>query len=248
MEKLYIKMQGLGNSFLVCQGPLELQPANIQKACSENAVDGFLVVAAIDKQNVRMQYWNGDGSKAEMCGNGLRCVVRFAIDNQLVKAGDITALTDVGPLKAVWDGKDSNHIEVQVGKASLNQKPVVLHNCTFYEVNVGNPHAITFVDNVKTAPVTSLGPIIETDKHFPNKTNVEFAAVRSPQQIQVRVWERGVGETKACGTGMVATACAAAQLQNVELPVEVQVPGGSAQIWQDDTGYFRMLGPAEYVF
>lgn len=113
--------------------------------------------------------------------------------------------------------------------------------------SVGNPHAITFVNDVDTAPVTTLGPKVETDGLFPNKTNVEFGQIVDPNKIKLRVWERGVGETKACGTGMCASAIVASKYKHTTLPITVQVPGGLAKIWLDDSGYTRMLAPAHYL-
>lgn len=241
----FTKMEGLGNAFVVVLGPQEITPALVREQCINS--DGFLMVTPIDNTHIQMDYWNSDGSVAEMCGNGLRCVVRFAVDNKLVKPGNITVKTLAGNLKAIWDGKDPSNIEVQVGKVSVAQKTVVIDGREFYLASVGNPHAITFVDDVDTAHVTSLGPIIETDQLFPNKTNVEFAQIITPNKIKLRIWERGVGETKACGTGMVATAMTIVKHKNGKLPMHVEVPGGEAKIWLDDASYARMLAPANYL-
>ncbi len=249
MPTTYLKMQGLGNEFVICKGPIETNPEQIKKICSKDTgigADGFLMITPIDQHRVEMKYWNADGSTAEMCGNGLRCTVRFAVDKHFVKPGKFTVNTDVGELEVSWDGIDPSKIEIQVGRVTLNKDPIEIENLKLYLANVGNPHAITFVNDAGNAPVTSLGPLIETNEYFPNKTNVEFVQILSPRKIKLRIWERGVGETKACGTGMVASAIAALEIKDIELPVEVEVPGGKAKIWLDNTGYCRMLGPAEY--
>lgn len=247
----FVKMHGLGNDFVVFQGPLHLGSEQIARLCHRQygiGADGLLVISPLENNQVRMEYWNADGSTAEMCGNGLRCVVRFAVDAGFVRPGKFVVQTPAGSRKVMWDSIDATKIEVQVGKVTTTVDPVQLEGLTFYEANVGNPHAITFVDDVQAAPVTTLGPEIETNQHFPNKTNVEFAQIVDKQRISLRIWERGVGETLACGTGMVSTAVVAAEQQLTTLPVTLVVPGGEANIWIDSEGFACILGPAERVF
>lgn len=246
MQTELTRMEGLGNSFIILTGPYSNSSKVIASLCTKHWVDGFLVVIPVNDTLVEMKYWNHDGSIAEMCGNGLRCVARFAVDQKLVTAGKFSVRTDAGVLKVLWDGKDPSKIEVQVGKAKINGDREI-DNTLFTTVDVGNPHAVTFVNNVDDAPVKTLGPIAETNHNFPNKTNVEFVQVISPTQISVRTWERGVGETKACGTGMVAAAVASASKDLIQYPVEVGVLGGSAKVWVDEYGYSRMLGPAQLM-
>ncbi len=245
------RMQGLGNRFVVFRGPYELEPTQIIDSCNPQAdggADGVLIVTPVDDSQVKMQYWNADGSEAEMCGNGLRCVARFAVDNKMVKPGRFIVETKAGNLKATWDGKNPEQIDVQVGCVKMVTEPIALEGLLFYQADVGNPHIVTFVDNIDKAPVKTLGPVLEIDPHFPNHTNVEFVEVVSPDKLKMRVWERGVGETQACGTGMVACACLSNEIMKTKLPVSVQVPGGQAKVWVDDEGYCRMLGPAKYMF
>lgn len=246
----FTKMQGLGNKFIVFKGPITLTTQKVIdycKAYGSTQADGLLVVTPIDDHSIEMKYWNADGSVAEMCGNGLRCVTRFAVDDKMVVPGRFTVKTDAGPLQVEWDGIDSDKIEVQVGKAIIDSDPVALFGESFYKANVGNPHAVMFVDDTESAPVHELGPKVETDKSFPNKTNVEFVEIRGKHNIRVRTWERGVGETLACGTGMVAAANVAVEIKGSGFPLEVEVLGGKAKVWLDDDGYARMLGPAEVV-
>ncbi len=246
----FTKMHGLGNDFIVLKGPIEIKPEQIHQLCDRHTgvgADGLLIISSAEK-GVKMDYWNSDGSVAEMCGNGLRCVVRFAVDNQMVKPGEFIVQTAVGPLKVVWDGEDPKAIEVQVGKASAEDQPFTVCGESFYEANVGNPHAVMFVENTDSSPVTSLGPRVEHDSHFPNKTNVEFVQIVDKDKLRLRIWERGVGETLACGTGMVAAATVTNKLGKTEFPTVIEVPGGSAAVWRDDEGYSRIKGPAEVVF
>lgn len=250
MKLDFWKMEGLGNSFVVCQGPLKITSETIRNHCDKTTgenVDGFIVVTPIDNSMVRMQYWNSDGSSAEICGNGLRCVARFAYERHLITNDNFVIETDVGPRKGFWNGKDPNNIEVQVGKVSLADQPLRLYGQDFYIAEVGNPHAVTFVKDVSSAPVQELGPKIETDPKFPHKTNVEFVKILSTSSIRMRVWERGVGETQACGTGMVAATEISRVLNKIKLPAIVEVPGGKAKINIDEEGYYRIIGPANII-
>ncbi len=249
-ELAITKMHGLGNDFVVIKGPMTLPTETIAQLCDRHrgvGADGLLIISP-QADGVRMQYWNADGSTAEMCGNGLRCAARFAVENNLVKAGTFAVETAVGKLKVTWDGVDADAIEGQVGKVMADTKAVTIGDVTFYTATVGNPHAITFVDDTATAPVTTLGPEVEVDKFFPNQTNVEFAQVVDQANIRLRIWERGVGETLACGTGMVSTAVVSHALGKTDLPVTVTVPGGSAKVWIDEAGFACLRGPAVNVF
>lgn len=245
--KKFTKMEGLGNSFVVFRGPYAPTAKEVASYCALCDVDGLLVVSPVNDALVEMKYWNNDGSVAEMCGNGLRCVTRFAVDNRLVLPGKFNVKTDAGVLAVIWDGKDPSLIEVQVGKVKTEKASISRQSMDFSIANVGNPHAITFVEDTKKAPVKTVGPEIENDTYFPNKTNVEFVQIISPNHISIRIWERGVGETKACGTGMVAAAAVSAKKGLIQYPVEVKVPGGHARIWVDEEGYSRMLGQAEFI-
>jgi diaminopimelate epimerase len=247
MKPKFIKMEGLGNSFLICEGPLLLTGEEIADCCTNSNVDGILAVVPISSDCIEMKYWNADGTVAEMCGNGLRCVTRYAVDNKLVSPGKFMVKTDAGVLKVVWDGKDANSIETQLGKVKLDPKPVQLQGLDFYMANIGNPHAITFVNNTDKAEVKIVGPVVENDKYFPNKTNVEFVQILGKDRIRVRTWERGAGETKACGTGMAVAAATSKELKNTQFPLTVEVLGGSAKVWADEESYLRMIGPANIV-
>lgn len=243
----FTRMHGLGNRFVVFRGPKTLTSKDIIRFCKQydkDGADGLLVIEPVNNKSVKMKYWNADGSLAEMCGNGLRCATRYAVDNNFVRPGNFAVITDAGPLKVKWDGKDSREIEVQVGKVVLGKNPITLNGVVLYIANVGNPHAITFVEDLESAPVEQLGPKIETNIKFPNKTNVEFVKIQGKNNIKLRTWERGVGETKACGTGIVAAVNTAVSRKDVEFPVQVEVLGGATKVWLDEYGFTRMLGPA----
>jgi diaminopimelate epimerase len=250
MTSRFIKMQGLGNKFVIVMGPLNITTKDVVRYCKEYGdagADGLLMVTPIDNQTVEMKYWNVDGSPAEMCGNGLRCVTRFAVDNKMVQPGSFVVNTDAGPLKVNWEGVNPEKVEVQVGKVQFDEEPITLYAHTLYIGSIGNPHAVTFVESTEYAPVEEVGPKVEIDNHFPSKTNVEFVQIISPEMVQVRTWERGSGETLACGTGMAFSAAAAVKFKDAHYPLTVKVRGGSARVWLDDEHYVRMVGPAEIV-
>lgn len=247
MNTIATIMHGLGNKFAIFDGPIDISESAVREICGSayiTKLDGLIVVDRLAAQHIRMNYWNSDGSVAEMCGNGLRCVVRYAIDKKIVDPGDLLVETRAGDLRATWDGIDPEEIEVQVGKVKISPNNLKLEGASFYIANVGNPHAITFVEDVSSAPVDTQGPHVEVDNNFPNKTNVEYVQKVNKNSIALRVWERGVGETEACGTGMVASAAAAVREFGLEYPLNVKVPGGLAKVWVDKTGYSRMIGPA----
>jgi diaminopimelate epimerase len=243
----YTKMNGLKNDFIVFLGPLDITSTKVAKLCDRRTgigADGVLVVTKTSK-TIQMEYWNADGSLAEMCGNGLRCVARFARDNNLTDLSKFVVTTPVGPLEVTCQDNENGQVEAQIGKVIIEPTPLNLEGLTFYQANVGNPHAITFVDNVEEVPVTTLGPIVENDMHFPNRTNVEFVEVIDDSNIRIRVWERGVGETLACGTGIVAAVVLCSQEGKTTFPTRVYVRGGSATVRIDNQGFARLKGPVE---
>lgn len=243
----YTKMNGLKNDFIVFPGPLKIGSEKIIELCNRRTgigADGVLVVSQ-QESGLKMEYWNGDGSKAEMCGNGLRCAARFAVKNKYIEAGKFVIQTPVGPLEVICSNNDQDDVEVQVGKVVIDPSSIRLEELIFYTANVGNPHAVTFVDNVSDTPVASVGAKVECNEYFPNKTNVEFVEIIDNTHLKLRVWERGVGETLACGTGMVAAAIVSSQEKHTTLPTTVEVLGGKSQIWVDADGYARMRGPVK---
>jgi diaminopimelate epimerase len=251
MKTKFTKMHGMGNDFVVFEGSLELSTTQIKKLCDRHigvGADAIILVTGLSGNQIRMQYWNADGSKAEMCGNGLRCSAHYAVKNGLVKPGNFVAQTGSGPLQVVWNGKNAEHIEIQVGKVELNPSSVQIEGTNLYIANVGNPHAVTFVQTIDTAPVKELGQKIENNSFFPNRTNVEFVKVLGTNAVKMRVWERGVGETLSCTTAIVAVANVAAMVKSMKFPISVEVSGGRTEVWIDDEGYSRMQGPSEIVF
>ena len=243
------KMHGLGNTFVVLMGPLSPEPYEVIELCSaygEEAANGLIIVSPVDVKTVSMKYWNSDGSPAEMCGNGLRCAVRFSVDNGIVAPGSFCVQTDAGILEAIWDGKNSDRIEVQVGRPVYDDE----RHVEGYRIlcgSIGNPHAVIFVDDIDSVSVEHIGFALQNSIDFPDGVNVNFVQRNGTHTIKIRTWERGCGETQACGTGMAFSAAAASRTRDVVLPVVVEARGGSAKVWIDDSGFMRMIGPAKLV-
>lgn len=269
----FTKMEGCGNDFVVVHQqhlPAEFGPEAARTLCDRRTgigADGVLVVAAGDSLSqedieagagARMTVWNADGSIAEMCGNGLRCVTRTLADEGQLPAGSGQVMTGAG-LMPVQDLGGS--IRVAAGRPSLPQgaSPLEIdwqgHTIRGLVVSMGNPHFVVFADdNDPTLPdLREWGPDIETDPAFPLRTNVEWALTDSsgPARVRMRVWERGVGETQACGSGACAVA-AAAQVTGRAAPgsVEILLPGGSLKVdWPGRDGDLAFIeGPASTVF
>lgn len=244
----FTKMHGLGNDFVMLDGsvPVELDRAGIARLCDRHlgvGADGLIVVTPTGPDTVSMQYWNADGSPAEMCGNGLRCTAWYAHTRGWVAGPDLTVNTRRGPLGASITDRD--RIRVDVGEVTVGDS-VSLFDLEFTTATVGNPHAVTFVADVASAPVGTLGERIGTHPSFPAGTNVEFASV-TDWGLDLRVWERGVGETLACGSGAAAAAAVAITAGLSTSPVSVHLPGGELIVEVTD-GRAYLTGPVAFVF
>ena len=218
----FTKMHGIGNDFVV----LDQEPPSsewIAAVCNRHTgvgADGVLAVSAVSAGVVRMQYWNADGSAAEMCDNGLRCVAQYAHDTGLVSTSAFAVETERGRLTA--ELLEPGLVRVETGGVAIGEANSVA-DLELIEASVGNPHVVLFVDSVADALVSSVGPQMQAA--YPEGVNVEFVE-RTDSGINVRVWERGVGETLACGSGAVAAA-AVSLLPQTEGTVTVNLPGGS---------------------
>lgn len=237
----FTKMQGLGNDFIVLDGPLQLDSDEVVELCDRHfgiGADGVLVVTNGDP--ITMDYWNADGSRAEMCGNGLRCVARYAYDRGWAMDRNFAVQTPVG-VRGVRVLED--RVEAELGRPLLGETRT-FGDLEFQLVDMGNPHAVALVDDPAAADVVGVGGALQAE--FPNGVNVEFASVRA-EGVTMRVWERGIGETLACGTGIAAVAAVAAERHSVTNPVSVSVPGGEARV-DLRQGVAWIIGPAEYSF
>lgn len=274
----FTKMHGLGNDFIFLDhflGAEELgaeerdYAALARKLCHRQfgiGGDGLIAVLPSQVADVRMRIINSDGSEPEMCGNGIRCLARFAYDRGYVKSNPLKVETLAGVLTlyiTLENGQvegvrvdmgepilEAEHIPVQVpGHPVLDAVlEVGGEEIRFTAVSMGNPHCIIFVPDTEKVDFERLGPAIESHPLFPRKTNVEFVQVLSPREVKMKVWERGAGPTLACGTGACATAVAAILNGKTERTVKVHLPGGDLQIEWGADNHVYMTGPASYVF
>ncbi len=243
----FVKMEGLGNDFVVIDGP-EPTTDEIRHWCNRRTgigADGVLRVSTPGSgaAAIRMQYWNSDGSVAEMCGNGLRCVARYGFDRGLTDDAAFTIETEVGlnRAKVLPDGL----VTVELGAYEVGEA-VVIGGVDYTEASVGNPHAVTFVADPENAPVRTVGPEIENNEMFPDGVNVEFVSVDG-DGLRLRVWERGAGETLACGTGAAAAVAVAAAKGLVSTSTSVDLPGGRLAVDLVD-GIAWITGPANVSY
>ncbi len=264
------KMNGLGNDYVVIDNRDETirdeeAPKLAKKLCERRrsvGADGLLLVVNSKIADVKMRIFNADGSEAEMCGNGIRCFSRYCYENKIVSKEEFDVETLAGT-KRVWLNLNAEVISVKVdmGKPNWNRQalPMVGEGTCINEdleidgepykitcLSIGNPHCVIFVDNVQEFPVEYIGPLIENHEVFPRRVNVEFAQVLNKKEVKLRVWERGCGETLACGTGACAVAVAANKLGMVGNKVTVHLLGGDLQIEVGER--VLMTGAAEKVF
>lgn len=245
----FVKAEGLGNDFIVVTEPLAILPERIAELCERKTgigADGVLEITAVDTNSVAMRYWNADGGEAEMCGNGLRCVALIAVEHGIVEGPALTVRSAVGdhPATVLPDGIVRAFVGVP---HAFRTEELIVAGHAVRPVGVGNPHAVLFVDDVDEANVEEIGSTIERDAIFPDGSNVEFVEFDEGDRIKVRVWERGVGETQASGTGSAAAAFAARAVQELGDAVTVALSGGELLIEFDDAGAW-MTGPASIVY
>ena len=272
----FTKMQGCGNDYVYvnCFGESVSSPVQLARAVSDRhfgiGSDGLVLICPSDTADCKMRMFNPDGSESEMCGNAIRCVAKYVYDRDIIHKEKIAVETLAG-IKLITVNTNGNDIArtltVDMGApiTEAAEIPVMAEaspvtdlkltafdrEFTFTCVSMGNPHAVTFIDeDVSTFDVEKYGRVFEQDEHFPHKANIEFVNVISPAHLKMRVWERGTGETLACGTGTCATV-AAACLNSISPrePVTVDLLGGQLTIeWSKSDGHIYMTGPAEFTF
>ncbi|MBS3785885.1 MAG: diaminopimelate epimerase [Gammaproteobacteria bacterium] len=270
MSLSFTKMQGLGNDFVVLDGVREsirLMPEQIRHIADRRlgvGCDQLLLVepATLAGADFRYRIWNADGGEVEHCGNGIRCVARFIAERGLSDARHLTFQTRHGLIRT--ERLNDGRVRVDMGPPMLeparipfladtraNQYPLRVADNIWQiaAVSMGNPHAVLRVDDVDQAPVDTLGPLIEQHADFPERVNVGFMQIVDRQHLRLRVFERAVGETPACGTGACAAVVAAILNGWTDAKVEVSVPGGQLMIdWQGVNTPVWMTGPAVSVF
>ncbi len=250
------KMHGIGNSYVIIEDfnrKLQSKYSKIARVVSDKSFgvgsDGILVLNKGKTAKYCMRIFNPDGSEAEMCGNGIRAFARYLYDRKLIgKEAEI----EVGG-RIIKPRINGNSVTVDMGEGKIIGKKTLTVNGTKFsgvQVSVGNPHLVIFANNEKEAEenVKKYGHAIENHDAFPNRTNVEFAFVKSRNEIILRVWERGAGLTLACGSGACATAFAAFQENRTGNKVNIRLPGGVLAIEIKGSGSIIMSGPAEYIF
>ncbi|SDK67132.1 diaminopimelate epimerase [Methylophilus rhizosphaerae] len=270
MKLRFTKMQGAGNDFVVIdatQAPVHLSHTQIQQVANRYfgvGCDQLLMVENTDTPGVDFRYriFNADGSEVEQCGNGARCFVRFVVDKGLTDKREIRVETASGIITLTL--QEDGQVTVNMGaprfvpaqipfdvgtQATVYELPLHGETVTISAVSMGNPHAVMLVENVHTAEVATLGPQIESHPRFPQRVNAGFMQVLNVHEINLRVYERGSGETLACGTGACAAAVSGIQLGSLQSPVKVHTRGGILTIqWQGGDHPVMMTGPAEIVF
>ncbi len=271
----FTKMQGCGNDYVYinCFEENVKNPSELAiKMSNRNfgvGSDGLILVMPSDIADCKMRMFNSDGSESEMCGNGIRCVGKFVHDKNIVKKDIITVETLAG-IKTLEFFKDENNmvldVKVNMGQPIFNPKDIpvisdeeIVKNLKlkaldkefiFTCVSMGNPHAITFVDDVDNFDVNKYGSILESDPAFPKRANIEFVEVIDNNNLKMRVFERGSGETFACGTGTCATVVASFLNGKCDREnVNVKLLGGTLNIsWDNKDNNVYMIGPARFVF
>lgn len=253
----FIKYHGLGNDFVLIDGRKEkLEKLNLKELavniCDRHfgvGADGLLIVWPSQKAHYRMQIFNPDGSEAEMCGNGIRCFAKYVFETDQLKEEVISVETLAGtilPAVILENGKVIA-VEVDMGEPS-DEGEVTLEGFNFKKISMGNPHAVAIVDDLTAIDLGTIGPKIENHPHFKNRTNVEFVKILNDKELEVMVWERGAGETLACGTGACAALVAAHLLGKIKRRAIVHLPGGNLDIEWIEDNHVLMRGPAEKVF
>lgn len=269
----FTKMHGCGNDYVYinCFKENIDNPSELSIKMSNRhfgiGSDGLVLILPSEKADFRMRMFNSDGSEAEMCGNAIRCVGKYVYDRGMIGQTniDIETLAGIKNLTLFLENNEVTLVTVDMGEPILDpklipvnspKKPVIKEPLMIlnekYEftcVSMGNPHAITQVDNVKQFPLEKMGPIVEVDEMFPKKTNVEFVEVLDRQHLNMRVWERGAGETLACGTGACATLVACVLNNLSDRKATLHLLGGDLIIeWRESDNHVMMTGPAQMVF
>ena len=270
MNLRFSKMHGLGNDFMVIDAinqTVNLNAETIRQWSDRHFGIGFdqlLMVEPADRDNVDFRYriYNADGGEVEHCGNGARCFARFVRDKNLTEKATISVNTESGVI--ILHVNDDGQVRVDMGEpqfeptrlpfsvASLQSHYDLTINdqtLSIGAVSMGNPHAVLLVDHIDTAPVNDLGPRIESHRDFPNRVNAGFMQVIDDRHIRLRVYERGTGETMACGTGACAAVAVGRQWGLLSNHVEVELAGGKLMVeWSGTGSTMMMTGPATHVF
>ncbi len=275
MKVRFTKMHGCGNDYVYINGfdqhiPEEEKPDFVRFVSDRHfgvGGDGAIFINPSEEADFEMEMYNADGSRAEMCGNGIRCVAKYVYEKKMtdrrqfsivsagkVKYMDLTVENGCVTAVRVDMGQpclEPEQIPVRATGEQAVDEPILVQSELYRMtcVSMGNPHAVVFCQDVASFPIEAIGPHFENHERFPKRTNTEFVQVIDRSHVKMRVWERGTGETLACGTGCCATAVACVLTGKTDRRVEVQVLGGTLLIeWDEATGHVFMTGPAAFVF
>lgn len=269
----FTKMQGIGNDYVYinCFEEKVVNPAELSVRLSDRHFgiggDGIILIEPSQTADCRMDIYNADGSQAMMCGNGIRCVGKYVYERGIARKQTlrIDTMSGIKTLQLGIKNEKVTSVTVDMGEPELSpgKIPVSLSGDRVVDrglelegseyrvtcVSMGNPHCVLFVDDVKLFPIEVVGPKLEKHSVFPNRANIEFIHVVGQNEIEMRVWERGSGETWACGTGACASVAACVLNGKTERDVLVHLRGGNLSVrWDETTGHIFMQGPAEFVF
>ena len=270
----FVKMHGLGNDYICidCFAQTVVNPTDLARRISDRHFgvggDGLILILPSDIADAKMRIFNADGSEAEMCGNGIRCVAKYIHDHGISSNNPLRIETSAGIKTISLTLNEQNKVisaTVDMGEPILepSKVPVKISQGRAIDisletpkgifkmtcVSMGNPHAVIFVDNVDKIPLHEIGPMIENHPLFPSRVNVHFVKVLSRKEVIMRTWERGSGETLACGTGASAVCVAGVLNDLTDREILAHLPGGDLQLhWSADDNHVYMTGPAEEVF
>ena len=269
----FTKMNGCGNDYVYINGFVEKveNPKELAKKVSDRhfgiGSDGLILIVPPDKADFCMRMFNADGSEGEMCGNGIRCVAKYVYDHKMTDKTEISVETKAGIkyLDLTVEDEKVTKVKVDMGEPILEPKKIPVRSEKKRVVNepiavaekawnmtcvsMGNPHAVVFVEDTGSLEIEKYGPLFENHELFPNRTNTEFVQVLNRNEINMRVWERGSGETLACGTGTCASVVACILNGYTDEKVLVHLLGGDLEIeYEKTTNHVFMTGPAETVF
>ncbi len=269
----FTKMEGTGNDYVyvdVFREKVTDAPALAVRVSDRHfgvGADGLILIGPSKVADVQMEMYNADGSRGEMCGNGIRCVAKYVYDYSIARKDDLAIETDAGVkrLRVFASGGKVASVSVDMGAPRLERADIPMSGPAGHvvgekllvlgrtfdvtAVNMGNPHCVTFIKGVKDFDLVTYGPAVERYPAFPKHVNAEFVEIESRSVLRMRVWERGSGETLACGTGACASAVAAVLNGLADRKVTVRLLGGDLEIeWPADDASVRMTGPAREVF
>ncbi len=271
----FTKMHGCGNDYVYVDGSkekidLDKKPEIVRRLSDRHfgiGGDGVIFINPAEDADFEMEMYNADGTRSEMCGNGIRCVAKYVYDKGLTDKEEI-CIVSAGKKKyitlTVEDGKAvmvrvnmgapelcAEKVPVKSDKEQVIDEPITVNGKEYRMtcVSMGNPHAVVFMEDVENLEIEKIGPFFENHEVFPNRTNTEFVRVIDRNNVQMRVWERGTGETLACGTGTCATVVACVLNGLTEDKVTVKVLGGEILVhWDREENLVYMTGPATHVF